>query len=1191
MTASLFHRISSAAAFFPGKFAAVLLIALAALFCAATPASASTSGIIANGANAVDILGQFSSPSVDTTDYYTKGCPNNGASSLGFNNPTYMTIDATNHWLFVSDSGNNRVLVFPLTTGNLISSKTPSYVLGQADFIHCAANQGGSASISSLSNPQGVAIDPTNQYLYVGDKSNNRVMIFSTSSMANGENASYEFGQASGGTAFTSTSTGTTQSKLNAPVGVALFIGASLLYVADSANNRVQEFSTSGLANGENATYYLGSGSAGDTASTLDDPTDVAIDPLYSQVYVSDYANCRVLMFPSSYTDDVNADGVAGQSGYTTNTCATTQSGLGYTSGSNIGPTALAIDAESGDIPNNSRIFIVDTGNNRVMIGGDGFSSGGATMSNVLGQSSFTARSSATTQSGLNSPGGVAYDSTNDLLYVSDSANNRVLLFNLKLISSTSQGDQDACAITVGGALYCWGANGYGQAGLGNTTSYTTPQQVTSPSETWSSVSNGYYDTCAITTAGALYCWGYNYAGEDGVGNTTQHTSPQHVTSPSTTWSTVSMGEADACAITTAGKLYCWGQNGEGEDGVGNTTENNSPVQVGTATNWSSVSQSGSDACAINTSGALYCWGLNGAGEDGLGNTTAYHTPQQVTAISGTWTAVSTNGQDTCGINGGALYCWGYNSNGEDGLGNTTEYNSPQQVGTATNWTSVSTNTTDGTGHALDTCAVNSSGALYCWGSNANGEDGLANTTSYHTPQQVVIGPVATTWTAVSQSGMDACGINQGALYCWGYNEYGEDGTGDTAQIEAPAHVTLGTAVNDENAEDLLGEYSSTSSTTTVEWTQKGYNNGPTALGFYYPQGIALDTVNHDLYISDTDNNRVLMYDLNSDNSISTSSGGHTADYVIGQTSLEGPNTAGFTQSSLDGPQGLAIDTANSRLFVADTVNNRIMVFATPVSSNGANATDILGSATYGSTAGGDTASTLSGPTDVAYDSVNHNLYVADLGNNRVLVYAAASGFTAGENATYALGQTSLTANTTGDTQSTLNAPNSLAYDPTNSRLFVTDQGNNRVLVYSTPIAANGPNATFVLGQSGFTTATTADTQSGMNLPSGIAYDTYNGRLFVADCENSRVLVFNVGPSVIANGKNASYVLGHANFTSTGSNLTQAGLSLCNDTANKMTPVKYDPGSGLLFVTDNNYNRIMIFPAENMPSWPPIMAP
>jgi hypothetical protein len=50
-------------------------------------------------------------------------------------------------------------------------------------------------------------------------------------------------------------------------------------------------------------------------------------------------------------------------------------------------------------------------------------------------------------------------------------------------------------------------------------------------------------------------------------------------------------------------------------------------------------------------------------------------------------------------------------------------------------------------------------------------------------------------------------------------------------------------------------------------------------------------------------------------------------------------------------------------------------------------------------------------------------------------------------------------------------------------------------------------------------------------------------------------------------------------------------LSLCNDTANKMTPVKYDPGSGLLFVTDNNYNRIMIFPAENMPSWPPIMAP
>src|SRR5579859_157004 len=105
----------------------------AALFVAPAPAQA----LLANGESATDIFGQFTSLTSDTTVTYTKGCANNGASSIGFNYPEAVAIDSVNHRLFLADSQNHRVLVFTLTAGNLLSSKTPANVLGQPDFTTC----------------------------------------------------------------------------------------------------------------------------------------------------------------------------------------------------------------------------------------------------------------------------------------------------------------------------------------------------------------------------------------------------------------------------------------------------------------------------------------------------------------------------------------------------------------------------------------------------------------------------------------------------------------------------------------------------------------------------------------------------------------------------------------------------------------------------------------------------------------------------------------------------------------------------------------------------------------------------------------------------------------------------------------------------------------------------------------------
>ena len=349
-----------------------------------------------------------------------------------------------------------------------------------------------------------------------------------------------------------------------------------------------------------------------------------------------------------------------------------------------------------------------------------------------------------------------------------------------------AQSSGTACALAGKGVLYCWGQNSNGEAGLGNTTQYTTPQQLGAAPNLWTSISQGdggYNSSACGIDAGNLWCWGQNQYGEAGLGNTTQYTTPQQVTSPATTWRAVSTGGYDTCAITTAGKLYCWGLNGHGEAGLGNITQYMTPQQVGTDTTWTAISNLATSTCGIDA-GKLYCWGQDNQGELGCGGCGEQHSPVQVGSDT-SWTAISQGLMSTCGIDAGTLWCWGNGNNGVLGLGNTTQYTTPQRVGADTNWTAVSINNDNSKDPG--TCGIDA-GRLYCWGYNQYGELGLGNTTQYTTPQQV---GTDATWTAVSYGGFDTCGIDNRRLYCWGNNHWGEDGTGNGTQYTTPQLVAL----------------------------------------------------------------------------------------------------------------------------------------------------------------------------------------------------------------------------------------------------------------------------------------------------------------------------------------------------------------------------------------------------------------
>jgi len=128
-------------------------------------------------------------------------------------------------------------------------------------------------------------------------------------------------------------------------------------------------------------------------------------------------------------------------------------------------------------------------------------------------------------------------------------------------------------------------------------------------------------------------------------------------------------------------------------------------------------------------------------------------------------------------------------------------------------------------------------------------------------------------------------------------------------------------------------------------------------------------------------------------------------------------------------------------------------------------------------------------------------------------------------NAAFVLGQPDFTTGTAATTQAGMSAPSYVAYDSTSQRLFVSEAstGNNRVLVYDLSGGfVNGMAASYVLGQPNFTSSGAATTQTGLNGPTGLLYDSTNRRLFVSESLNNRIMIFDVaiqtsGPSCSPN--------------------------------------------------------------------------
>jgi alpha-tubulin suppressor-like RCC1 family protein len=315
----------------------------------------------------------------------------------------------------------------------------------------------------------------------------------------------------------------------------------------------------------------------------------------------------------------------------------------------------------------------------------------------------------------------------------------------------------------------CWGWNKYGQIGTGSTqkNKYNTPQTVSATFQAPTSLTAG-EDTTCVVDKGTAKCWGANYHGQalgyqtNAAGQTLSKVlKPRSPRVPGTGIQQIETQVQHTCAITSRGKLYCWGYNWPVANGV---LKNSASIEAVKPTRFTfaqtkkvrRIDTGALHTCGESVRGEMWCFGndfFGGIG-DGPPRNLTYLAPTKVQGFANGFEQVESGGMDTNKGPRGASFMHDFS------------------------------------------CAIDVVGAAKCWGSDADGELGNDNTKPTQTGNSVEVKPVQVKGLNADVSdlalgGSHACAINAGGVYCWGDNEYGQLGDGTTRDRPVPVQVSI----------------------------------------------------------------------------------------------------------------------------------------------------------------------------------------------------------------------------------------------------------------------------------------------------------------------------------------------------------------------------------------------------------------
>lgn len=294
-------------------------------------------------------------------------------------------------------------------------------------------------------------------------------------------------------------------------------------------------------------------------------------------------------------------------------------------------------------------------------------------------------------------------------------------------------------------------------------------------------LSRGLMNACALTKSGEVKCWGRGALG-DGVRHESYALADVVTVKGLTDVDTIVEGGDDThCARTRAGKWFCWGANGDGQLGLGTTSDALTPVEVPIAADAVAVAIGGRHLCYALASGVVRCAGFNDVGQLGDGTRAARTTFGDVAGALAPIASLSAShcgkcfsgstyvGRTTCALHTtGKISCWGQNLANQLGDGSGTSQAKPVDSATATGVTGVAVGN-------YASCVVDGSGKAWC--------RGLGSYTGVRRTQDgVLVSPLASGVAELSTSEFYACALmSAGGVKCWGS---GPNPVSDTGALE-----------------------------------------------------------------------------------------------------------------------------------------------------------------------------------------------------------------------------------------------------------------------------------------------------------------------------------------------------------------------------------------------------------------------
>ncbi|HYE85898.1 MAG TPA: chitobiase/beta-hexosaminidase C-terminal domain-containing protein, partial [Vicinamibacterales bacterium] len=299
---------------------------------------------------------------------------------------------------------------------------------------------------------------------------------------------------------------------------------------------------------------------------------------------------------------------------------------------------------------------------------------------------------------------------------------------------------------------------------------------LTSPLGPGSASAGGAHSLIA-TPDGRVFAWGRNGNGQLGIGSTTDKSTPTLVHTL-TGVTAISSGAAHSVARTWDGQVYSWGSNGSGRLGDGTSVASPIPVHVWALANIAKVAAGDMHSLALTSDGRVYAWGENSDGQLGIGSTFDSWVPTMIDPLTNV-VAIAAGGTHSLAVTAsGQLYAWGNNASARLGDGTTIDRTSPVLIG-------VSDAVAVAAGGAYS-LAMSSSGALYSWGLGTSGQLGHGAVASVATPQ-LIQGVHAS---AIAAGDSHSAAIrHDGVLVAWGAGGSGQIGDGGATQRNAPAMV------------------------------------------------------------------------------------------------------------------------------------------------------------------------------------------------------------------------------------------------------------------------------------------------------------------------------------------------------------------------------------------------------------------